>query len=378
VNVRTSLGRLPAGLAAVVLMAGCAANTSPTPVPATPGVAPTAGAPVVKPTIAATLSSPAAPAAATALPPPVTYDDATVVAGTDACTIDLGTGTAGPDGATQSRDGRLTCTANVNDPRVSGTERGSWNLDWWGPASGPGAGVQWGTIRLENAGGAWEGKATGIRSTDRGDIIAAWYTGSGGYAGLSYFELITGTGPWTIQGQIQPGDPPTPSIAQVVEDVTPPPAESVAPLPVPTPVVYDPVTLVEGSERSAGSWGDFGLRSTDANDVQHWRGTSAWLHETNDPRVTGTDVTDLNMDGWEQPWHGAAIQWGSARLTNPEGSWTGTSSGVFDSVHGDAFVAWFTGGGAYAGLTYFVLGTGAGGGAIKLQGLIYPGTPPAP
>jgi hypothetical protein len=28
--------------------------------------------------------------------------------------------------------------------------------------------------------------------------------------GLSYFELWTGREPWQIQGQIFPGDPPTP------------------------------------------------------------------------------------------------------------------------------------------------------------------------
>jgi len=44
----------------------------------------------------------------------------------------------------------------------------------------------------------------------RGDIIVNWYTGTGGYAGLSYFEMVTGTDYWKIQGQIFPGDPPMP------------------------------------------------------------------------------------------------------------------------------------------------------------------------
>jgi hypothetical protein len=55
-----------------------------------------------------------------------------------------------------------------------------------------------GTPRLENAGGAWEGTLTSVFSTDRGDIIAVWYKGTGGYEGLSYFELWTGVPPWTI------------------------------------------------------------------------------------------------------------------------------------------------------------------------------------
>ena len=37
-----------------------------------------------------------------------------------------------------------------------------------------------------------------------------WYTGTGGYHGLAYFELWTGQEPWTIEGQIFPGEPPTP------------------------------------------------------------------------------------------------------------------------------------------------------------------------
>jgi len=38
-----------------------------------------------------------------------------------------------------------------------------------------------------------------------------WHTGTGDCAGLSYFELITGSPPTLkIQGQIFPGDPPTP------------------------------------------------------------------------------------------------------------------------------------------------------------------------
>ena len=65
----------------------------------------------------------------------------------------------------------------------------------------------WGTARLENAGGAWEGTGSGVYSSDRGDIIAFWYRGTGGYAGLSYFELWTGSDPWKIRGQILPGDP---------------------------------------------------------------------------------------------------------------------------------------------------------------------------
>ncbi len=68
-----------------------------------------------------------------------------------------------------------------------------------------------GTVRLVNAGGAWKASATGVYSTDRGDMHRDLCSkGTGGYAGLAYFALESGRGPWTIQGQIFPGNPPTP------------------------------------------------------------------------------------------------------------------------------------------------------------------------
>jgi hypothetical protein len=84
-------------------------------------------------------------------------------------------------------------------------------MDVWGTLE-QGAGVQWASVRLENAGGAWEGRAMGVASLPgRGDTIVIWYKGTGGYAGLSYFELITGLPPTAkIRGQIFPGDPLTP------------------------------------------------------------------------------------------------------------------------------------------------------------------------
>jgi hypothetical protein len=58
--------------------------------------------------------------------------------------------------------------------------------------------------------GTWEGRLTGTFSDDRGDTHTTWYTGSGGYTGLAAFELATGREPWTTQGMIFPGSPPTP------------------------------------------------------------------------------------------------------------------------------------------------------------------------
>ncbi len=141
-----------------------------------------------------------------------------MVTGTATCpTADLGTRTTDADGVQHFRDMLWKCKVRTDDPRVTGTEIAPWKQDLWGtfekgtrmPVSG--ASVQWGTARLENDGGAWEGTGSGVWSSDRGDILAIWYKGTGAYEGLSYFELWTGRyEPWKIQGQIFPGDPPTP------------------------------------------------------------------------------------------------------------------------------------------------------------------------
>lgn len=93
----------------------------------------------------------------------------------------------------------------------------SWTLHFWGATSDSlGSGTQWGPTRLRNAGGAWQGVASGIYDTS--DVIAIWYTGTGGYAGLSYFELLTRSdlfgGPlvdgYGVFGMVYPASPPAP------------------------------------------------------------------------------------------------------------------------------------------------------------------------
>ena len=175
-SARGKAGRLAAGLASLVLLAGCAPGASPT---------------------------------------PATVGPVTVVTGTSRCP--LGTDfvfTTDPDGTKHVRDDYHAdrCTVTTDDPRVSGHRTSTWNIDLWGNVNaGRWKLVQWGTVRLENAGGAWEGRAAGVASyPERGDIFVNWYKGTGGYEGLGYFELWTGFEPWKIQGQIFPGDPPSP------------------------------------------------------------------------------------------------------------------------------------------------------------------------
>jgi hypothetical protein len=144
-------------------------------------------------------------------PTPIAYGPASAFTGTESCNISEGTTTTDPDGTMHGRGGSVECRDTANDPRMSGTGTGAWEYDAWTLSGGiPGALVQWGEVRLVNDGGAWEGRLTGTYSADHGDTITIWYTGTGGYTGLAAFELITGRGPWTIDGLIFPGTPPTP------------------------------------------------------------------------------------------------------------------------------------------------------------------------
>jgi hypothetical protein len=146
--------------------------------------------------------------------PAATFGQVAWVTGTADCYVtDLGDHNTDAEGVQHFRDGTFKCQMRTDDPRVSGTHSTTtWNADIWGPSDlNRGEVVQWATVRLENEGGVWEGQLTGVASlADVGDIIIIWYKGSGGYAGLSYFEQWAERDPWTVQGLIFPGDPPTP------------------------------------------------------------------------------------------------------------------------------------------------------------------------
>jgi hypothetical protein len=203
-GVRILSRRLLAGLTVTFLLAGCAASASPTPFLASPTA-------TTMPSAAVATAAPAgSPSPAPTTSGPINYGPVTVVTGTATCpTADPGPSTTDGNGVQHFRGGTFACALTTDDARVSGTDTESWNADGWGTQS-DGALVQWGTARLENADGAWDGTFAGVYSPGRGDIIVSWYKGTGGYAGLSYFEQYSGKGPWEIQGQIFPGDPPTP------------------------------------------------------------------------------------------------------------------------------------------------------------------------
>ena len=85
--------------------------------------------------------------------------------------------------------------------------------DAWGSAAS-GAMVTWSPeLRIENAGGAWVGTLSGVFTSATGEMLSAWFEGTGAYEGLSFFEWIGvpgGAGPsgFPVMGLLFPGKPP--------------------------------------------------------------------------------------------------------------------------------------------------------------------------
>ena len=294
-----------------------------------------------------------------------------------------------PGGGTSSaaRSQTLTsaCTVTTDDPRVSGTETSTaWTRTMWGSLTA-GAGIQSGPLRLENAGGAWIGTGSGTYSSDRGDIVAAWFKGTGGYKGLSYFELRTGTGTaapaGSIRGLVFLGEPPDLATRPAQVTATPAPA-SPTPVPAPTPtaIPYGPVSVVVGTGTYTG--GDAGQPTTGTGNLTRYEHANlTGLDAANDARVTGSFVASpwmFNVWGPTQDVAWSGIQWGSRPDREPrrdvglpglgDHGWTWRHDRVL--VHGRRCVQ-----GAR------VLRARPGGPFLdefSIQGQIFPGEPPTP
>ena len=141
----------------------------------------------------------------------IPYAASTLVAGTESCGLDDGKMSTDADGTEHYRGGSATCSVTNTDPRVAGGAIYTWEKDVWPTNDGYGQ-TQWGAGRLENAGGAWVGTYTGIATSETGDILTFWYTGTGGYKGLSYYMWFTVhfTETGQTHGLIFPGTPPKP------------------------------------------------------------------------------------------------------------------------------------------------------------------------
>ena len=374
--------RIAAVVAIALLVGACAAGgTSSPPPPSAPTATPAAPDP------GAHRDPDPAPT-----PAPIAYGAATVVSGTESCTFEK-TGTTTLVGETyEYRDAILSCTDTSNDPRVSGPVTYTWEYDGWAQS----AHVQWGTGRLENAGGAWDGTMTGSYSTPRGDILLFWFTGSGGYEGLSYAMwavLSPAEVAWTypVDGIIFPGSPPAPkpgddaalreaAAGSSAPASTPTVAPGAAtPEPTSAPYNYGPATIVAGTEACDATEGTETVAADGTTQSRGWILTC--IDTSNDPRVTGTVTYSWNYDMWGSGMEFAHVQWGSGRLENAGGAWEGTLTGSFSTKNGDVILFWFEGTGGYEGLSYgmwAVLPTAEAGWTYPVKGIIFPGSPPAP
>lgn len=107
--------------------------------------------------------------------------------------------------ATQLRGYVATSRDAMNDPRVTGTGTLKLSIDEHGPV-----GTEWGTYRLENAAGAWEGPVAGA-GWDGGEVstVSGWLAGTGSYEGYTYYIRVRSSGLQTeLSGVIYPGSPP--------------------------------------------------------------------------------------------------------------------------------------------------------------------------
>jgi len=185
---------------------------SPEPATPLPTVVSTT-APIATPSTAPTVA-PTRVATPVPLASPRVVGSSAYVTGTQACTYAMVPEEQVGD-HWADRGLQLTCEVVMNDPRVSGTASCGVSLDYWGNYTQGWAAytaVQWGSVRLENEGGAWEGTVSGVHFPYYGDAIGGWLEGSGEYEGLSYYlRFRPGESKWWtggLEGLIFTGSPP--------------------------------------------------------------------------------------------------------------------------------------------------------------------------
>jgi hypothetical protein len=157
-------------------------------------------APVVPP------PAPTATPSPTPSPTPTPDPRPAYVTGTTTITVVTEGTVVEAGGVTKLRGVVATTTDTMDDPRVTGTGTVHRNADSQG-----GVGPQWGTYRLEVAGGTWEGACTGaLWSGGAVSDTACWLVGSGAFEGYTYYYQARGTDILEVIGAIIPGSPPAP------------------------------------------------------------------------------------------------------------------------------------------------------------------------
>ncbi len=113
---------------------------------------------------------------------------------------------------------------------------------------------------------------------------------------------------------------------------------------------------------------------TESAGALHLRSTT--VDTMSDPRVSGTGTVIETITGDISA--GIGLDQATYSLKNAGGTWDGTCAGAeWDSGNGMQIYCWLVGGGGYAGLTYYVNLSEPTAGSLALDGIIYPGSPPA-
>ncbi len=159
---------------------------------------------------------------------------------------------------------------------------------------------------------------------------------------------------------------------------TPAPEPTATPAPTPTPV---PSTSGTGDQYVIGTETGMvlvtGYTSTKVGDATQMRGGVLTATQTmNDPRVTGkVTYSNVSLDTHAN----VAPEWMDGRVENAGGAWEGTCTGAsWNAGNAADGTCWLVGSGAYKGYTYYFHHTYGGTEINNVQGIIYPGTPPAP
>ena len=172
--------------------AAAAATSAPTAPPAAPPAAPASA--VVDPGSSPTpVWSPLIVTPMPASPTPFRSVDPKApayVAGTSSIS-ETAAGTRTSDGDCQRATGVVVQgTSTTTDPRASGSA--TFRISGAGCGD---VGFEWGTMRVENAGGAWEGFCSGgIWNNENASDFSCWLAGSAGYEGLTYYFHSTSAG----------------------------------------------------------------------------------------------------------------------------------------------------------------------------------------
>jgi hypothetical protein len=115
------------------------------------------------------------------------------------------------DGLWSWRDGAYAIEVEASDPRASGTWSSFANVE---TDIETGHGIEWGTLRVENAGGTWVGPYTGMwYDTPEGAFTATsgMLVGDGDYAGYTmslWLDVLQNSPVGKFHGVIFKGQPP--------------------------------------------------------------------------------------------------------------------------------------------------------------------------